>query len=158
MSDPKQGAKPETKPAAQEQASAPAQYVAIGRLRRDLLIIGQGTQAEVQALAKAAVSEGRAAEVHVIRSLGFFSESAIRWDADAIDTPRANPSAESDSGPLLNVHPSAAKSVAKAAEGKSELEPTTVQAERAKAEEASKTTADLVDGHEAQVKAETKAS
>lgn len=125
-------------------------FLAIGRLRRDLLIVAQGEAEQVAAISKAAVLEGRAAEVFVVEAVGYFSESEVRWDSDAIDSPTKSAPTEVDSGPLLNTHPSAAKAVKKAEAGKSELEPTTVQAERAKAAEASRTTADLVDGQAAQ--------
>lgn len=38
-------------------------YLAIGKLRREVTIIGQGTKAEVKAVAEDAVKDGRASEV-----------------------------------------------------------------------------------------------
>lgn len=147
MADPK-GASAQTTPAAD--VSTVAQFIAIGRLRRDLLIVAQGPKADVIQQAKDAVSQGRASEVFVTKVEAYVSESEVRWDDTKIDSPDQVAPAESDGPALLNSHSSAAKSVAKAAEGKSELEPTTVQAERQKAADKSKTSADLVDGEEAQ--------
>lgn len=149
---PKAQASTETKSTDQTTAKTSI-FLAIGRLRRDLLIVAQGEAEQVAAISKAAVLEGRAAEVFVVEAVGYFSESEVRWDSDAIDSPAKSTPTETDSGPLLNTHPSAAKAVKKAEAGKSELEPTTVQAERAKAAEASRTTADLVDGQAAQEQA-----
>lgn len=149
---PKAQASTETKATDQSTTRTPI-FLAIGRLRRDLLIVAQGEAEQVAAISKAAVLEGRAAEVFVVEAVGYFSESEVRWDSDAIDQSAKSVATPSDSGPLLNTHPSAAKAVKKAEAGKSELEPTTVQAERAKAAEKSKTTADLVDGQAAQEQA-----
>lgn len=157
MTDPKAAAaapKAETKStetkATDQSTTRSSIFLAIGRLRRDLLIVAQGEAEQVAAISKAAVLEGRAAEVFVVEAVGYFSESEVRWDSDAIDQSAKSVATPADSGPLLNIHPSAAKAVKKAEAGKSELEPTTVQAERAKAAEASRTTADLVDGQAAQ--------
>lgn len=158
MTDPKAAAAAKTQAPAEtkstDQTTAKTSiFLAIGRLRRDLLIVAQGEADQVAAISKAAVLEGRAAEVFVVEAVGYFSESEVRWDSDAIDSPSKSVPTPADSGPLLNTHPSAAKAVKKAEAGKSELEPTTVQAERAKAAEASRTTADLVDGQAAQEQA-----
>lgn len=150
---PKAQPQAETKATDQTGSTDGASYLAIGRLRRDLLIVGQGDAEQVKTIAKAAVLEGRAAEVFVTQISGYFSESEVRWDADKIDVAEAGAASPSETPALLNVHESAAKSVAKAAEGESKLEPTTVQAERRKAAEATKTKADLVDGEEALRKA-----
>lgn len=155
MTDAKKSAAsaPETKATDQTGSTDGANFLAIGRLRRDLLIVGQGSAEQVKAIAKAAVLEGRAAEVYVTPISGYFSESEVRWDADKIDVAQASEASPGETPALLNVHESAAKSVAKAAEGESKLEPTTVQAERRKAAEATKTTAKLEDGEEALRKA-----
>ena len=115
MADPK-GASAQTTPAAD--VSTVAQFIAIGRLRRDLLIVAQGPKADVIQQAKDAVSQGRASEVFVTKVEAYVSESEVRWDDTKIDSPDQVAPAESDGPALLNSHSSAAKSDAKAAEAK----------------------------------------
>jgi hypothetical protein len=52
--------------------------VAIGRLRRDTMILASSEDAEeINGIAAAAVSEGRAAEVFIFVAEGYFSESTV---------------------------------------------------------------------------------
>ena len=56
------------------------QFIALAVLRRDVMILGSGTQAEIEKLATDATSQGRAAEVFVVPVAGYFSESQHEWN------------------------------------------------------------------------------
>lgn len=58
--------------------------LALGRLRRDTMILGAGTAKEMEELAKSATSEGRAAEVFLLNISGYASEK--EHDFSMIDT------------------------------------------------------------------------
>lgn len=85
-------------------ASSPQQrFVAVGRLRRDTMILASSEDAnEMNELASAAVREGRAAEVFIFEAVGYFSESEV----DFIPAPIESRAQRADSGearpPLLN--------------------------------------------------------
>lgn len=76
-----------TKPAANaeavEQLLAEAnngpEFIAIGRLRRDTMILGAGEAEEMNKLGAEAVTSGRAAEVYVLPVVGYFSESLVNF-------------------------------------------------------------------------------
>lgn len=55
-------------------------YLALGRLRRDTMILGAGNKTEVTTLAEQATSQGRAAEVFIIAIAAYFSEADHNWD------------------------------------------------------------------------------
>jgi len=55
------------------------QFVAIGKLRRELMIVGSGDKDEVTSIAEAACAEGRASEVFVIAVAGHFTETEHAW-------------------------------------------------------------------------------
>jgi hypothetical protein len=119
MADPKSPAKPDeaktkTDDAVAEQAklfethanavsSGQNRLVAIGRLRRDTMILGHDEDVDViNQLASSAVREGRAAEVFVFEAIGYFSESEV----DFVPAPVESRALRNDSGdlrpPLLN--------------------------------------------------------
>lgn len=82
---------------------AQQRYVAIGRLRRDTMILASDESADViNQLASAAVREGRSAEVFVFECAGYFSETEI----DFVEAPVAARTLRADQGearlPLLN--------------------------------------------------------
>lgn len=58
---------------------ADPKFIALGRLRRDTMILGAGTKDEIQTLAEQATKEGRAAEVYVVAVAGYFTESTHNW-------------------------------------------------------------------------------
>lgn len=85
-------------------ASSPQRrLIAIGRLRRDTMILGSDEDAEaIGVLAASAVREGRAAEVYIIEAVGYFSESEIDFQPPAVAS-RAQYADQTDARvPLLN--------------------------------------------------------
>lgn len=75
-------------------------HILIGRLRRDVMMLGHGNAKDLKAEAEAAVKEGRAAETFVIAVEAYFSEADHNWDPEGTnarskpsDVPPLNPGA-----------------------------------------------------------------
>lgn len=82
-------------------ATKAAEFLAIGRLRRDLILVAEGSKEDVTTQAEQAVRQGRAAQVWIVPIAASMSEAEIAWAGT--DSPQAsdlNPIRESV--PALN--------------------------------------------------------
>lgn len=123
MSDPKKAAPADKAKEAHEThldavSSPQRRLIAIGRLRRDTMILASDEDSDViNKLAASAVREGRAAEVYVVEAVGYFSESEVdfveaeparearRFDQGSARVPLLNPSTGEQSADVAKESP-----------------------------------------------------
>lgn len=102
--------------------------LALGRLRRDTMILGAGNAKEMEQLAKAATTEGRAAEVFLISIVGYASEK--EHDFSAIDTFTVTGRGQPGGAQTPALNPGAGPQPPSVEEKtQSELEPTSIAAQ-----------------------------
>jgi hypothetical protein len=82
-------AKPPAK--APAEAETKANFIALARLRRELLVLASGEAPELAEIAKQAVRQGRAAEVFLIPVAAYFSESELDLLPEGEASPEGTP-------------------------------------------------------------------